>query len=307
MNSSQRLKAGKRDRGCFRRGHAGHQRSRRPGSCRAAIAAGVPVIPIPGANAALSALIASGLPTARISLSRLSAGESRRPPHAPRRSLSRRAPRDCAQTLIFYEAPHRIADTLADLESVWGPDCALSQPASSPSSTKNFCAAPSPKSARPRRPRPHPRRIRPAHRSPCQESAAPPGRGFSKPGKRSPHRVARLQSEAGIDEKEALKRLARELGQSKSELYRELQRERATAANRHFGAPSPIRHRLRRDPRPAQAVSDSPAFKNPARTAYPETPAARSQYPAVLIRTHGLVCSRSCFQVTISIISSSVP
>jgi len=39
--------------------------------------------------------------------------------------------------------------------------------------------------------------------------------------------VARLQSEAGIDEKEALKRLARELGQSKSELYRELQRQRA--------------------------------------------------------------------------------
>ena len=40
-------------------------------------------------------------------------------------------------------------------------------------------------------------------------------------------RVARLQSEAGIDEKEALKRLARELGQSKSDIYRELQRERA--------------------------------------------------------------------------------
>jgi 16S rRNA (cytidine1402-2'-O)-methyltransferase len=40
-------------------------------------------------------------------------------------------------------------------------------------------------------------------------------------------RVSQLQTEAGIDEKEALKRLARELGQSKSELYRELQRERA--------------------------------------------------------------------------------
>jgi 16S rRNA (cytidine1402-2'-O)-methyltransferase len=39
--------------------------------------------------------------------------------------------------------------------------------------------------------------------------------------------VARLQAESGVDEKEALKRLARQLGQSKSELYRELQRERA--------------------------------------------------------------------------------
>ena len=42
-------------------------------------------------------------------------------------------------------------------------------------------------------------------------------------------RLARLQAETGakMDEKEALKRLAKELGQSKSELYRELQRERA--------------------------------------------------------------------------------
>jgi 16S rRNA (cytidine1402-2'-O)-methyltransferase len=40
-------------------------------------------------------------------------------------------------------------------------------------------------------------------------------------------RVARLLSESGIDEKEALKRLARELNRSKSDLYRELQRERA--------------------------------------------------------------------------------
>ncbi len=40
-------------------------------------------------------------------------------------------------------------------------------------------------------------------------------------------RVALIQAETGVDEKDALKRLARELGRSKSELYRELQRERA--------------------------------------------------------------------------------
>ena len=39
-------------------------------------------------------------------------------------------------------------------------------------------------------------------------------------------RAGRATQGAGIEEKEALKRLARELGQSKSELYRELQRER---------------------------------------------------------------------------------
>jgi len=39
--------------------------------------------------------------------------------------------------------------------------------------------------------------------------------------------VQRLQSEHNLDEKEALKCLARESGKSKSELYRELQRQRA--------------------------------------------------------------------------------
>jgi 16S rRNA (cytidine1402-2'-O)-methyltransferase len=39
--------------------------------------------------------------------------------------------------------------------------------------------------------------------------------------------VAALRAGEGMDEKDALKRLARELGKSKSELYRELQRERA--------------------------------------------------------------------------------
>ncbi len=55
-------RAGGRIARCLRCRHAGHQRSRRLARAEA-IAAGIPVIPIPGANAALSALIASGLPT----------------------------------------------------------------------------------------------------------------------------------------------------------------------------------------------------------------------------------------------------
>ncbi len=51
-------------------------------------------------------------------------------------------------------------------------------------------------------------------------------------------RVARMTAESGVDEKEALKRLARELGRSKSELYRELQRERARKALKRFATPT---------------------------------------------------------------------
>jgi len=67
----------------------------------------------------------------------------------------------------------------------------------------------------------------------------PPAQSGSRPGtapansapERIADRIARIQAECGpeahIDEKDALKRLARELGRSKSELYRELQRERS--------------------------------------------------------------------------------
>src|SRR5208337_4975518 len=87
-----------------------------------AIAAGVAVIPIPGANAALSALVASGPTVAEfhfIGFLPEKAGARR----SRLEALSAEAAQsEAARTLIFYEAPHRILETLADLESVWGPD-----------------------------------------------------------------------------------------------------------------------------------------------------------------------------------------
>src|SRR5580692_4330017 len=83
-----------------------------------AIAAGVAVIPIPGANAALSALIASGLPTAEF----LFLGFLPEKAGARRTRIEQLAaePRESPRTLLFYEAPHRIVGTLADIEAVWG-------------------------------------------------------------------------------------------------------------------------------------------------------------------------------------------
>ena len=74
--------------------------------------AGLAVTPIPGACAALTGLSASGLPT----------GEGFRfcgfppPKKTQRLDLFRGMARETA-TLIFYEAPHRILDTLEDLEA----------------------------------------------------------------------------------------------------------------------------------------------------------------------------------------------
>src|SRR5579863_10262225 len=84
----------------------------------AAIEAGVAVIPIPGANAALSALVASGLPAEEFAFLGFLPEKS----GARRTRLEKLAGDGAGQrTLIFYEAPHRILDTLADLEAVWGP------------------------------------------------------------------------------------------------------------------------------------------------------------------------------------------
>jgi len=81
---------------------------------RAAIQAGFPVVPIPGPVAAITALVVSGLPTdSFVFLGFL-----------PRRaSERRRALQEVLaekRTLVLYEAPHRLADCLADIEAVLG-------------------------------------------------------------------------------------------------------------------------------------------------------------------------------------------
>ncbi len=90
---------------------------------RAAIAAGLPVTAAPGANAALLALTLSGLPPQpflflgfpppRASARRQAFAGLRGAEHAGLRA-----------TLIWHEAPHRLATTLADLADVFGPRAA---------------------------------------------------------------------------------------------------------------------------------------------------------------------------------------
>lgn len=79
-----------------------------------AIRAGVPVVPLPGANAALCALIASGLDTTRFSF----IGFLPRTREKRRACLKEAAAR--RETLLFYEAPHRLADTLDALLAALG-------------------------------------------------------------------------------------------------------------------------------------------------------------------------------------------
>lgn len=81
---------------------------------RDATEAGYSVIPVPGANAALTALIASGLPTDRFVFCGFMGRENKE-----RREELERLKR-YPETLIFYEAPHRIEKTLGAIRESLG-------------------------------------------------------------------------------------------------------------------------------------------------------------------------------------------
>lgn len=76
--------------------------------------AGIRVVPVPGPNAAVSALSAAGLPTDRFVF------EGFLPASGAARRKRLRELRDEPRTLVFYEAPHRIDATLADMAEIMG-------------------------------------------------------------------------------------------------------------------------------------------------------------------------------------------
>lgn len=76
--------------------------------------AGIQIVPIPGACAAITALCASGIASDRFCF------EGFLPAKSKGRCDKLRELADESRTLIFYESTHRILDTLADMQTVWG-------------------------------------------------------------------------------------------------------------------------------------------------------------------------------------------
>ena len=81
---------------------------------RAAADAGVPVVPVPGASAVLAALVASGLPAEPVTFFGFP------PARGAERRRAFEAMRDLPHTLVLFEAPHRLRETLDDLLAVLG-------------------------------------------------------------------------------------------------------------------------------------------------------------------------------------------
>jgi len=81
---------------------------------RAAVEADLPVIAIPGPSALLTALVISGLPTDAFTFTGFL------PSKKGRRRTSLKNLAGLPHTLVFYESPHRLAATLADMAEVFG-------------------------------------------------------------------------------------------------------------------------------------------------------------------------------------------
>jgi 16S rRNA (cytidine1402-2'-O)-methyltransferase len=186
---------------------------------RLATGVGARVVPLPGATAFVAALVASGLPTDEFFFGGF----------LPARSTQRRARlqqvRALPSTLIFYEAPHRIAATLSDAREILGEREAVV----ARELTKlheEIVRAPLSELA-----------LRFAAEGSARgemvlliDRAAIGGEAVESVGAQDiSARVAAFEDE-GLDQRAALKRAARELGLSRDEAYRRLVAERARAS-----------------------------------------------------------------------------
>jgi len=80
---------------------------------QACVDADIPVVPIPGAAAFIAALVASGLPTNRFVFEGFLPLKKGRKTRLEFLALEER-------TIVFYESPHRIINTVRDLDKYWG-------------------------------------------------------------------------------------------------------------------------------------------------------------------------------------------
>jgi 16S rRNA (cytidine1402-2'-O)-methyltransferase len=175
----------------------------------------IPVVPIPGASAFLSALVASGLPTDSFRFSGFLPAK-----HSQRRRLLDDV-KNSPRTQVFYEAPHRIEETLADVVELLGGSRHVVIAREVTKLHEEFLRGRADEvleHVRTHTPKGEITLLigKPEEAQEQQEAEVTPVtvRG----------RVDELMSAEQLDEKAALKRVARELGISKSEAYRELQR-----------------------------------------------------------------------------------
>lgn len=173
----------------------------------------IPVIPIPGASAFLASLVASGLPTDSFRFSAFLPSKS-----GERRSALE-AIREMPRTQIFYEAPHRIIETLEEVVDVLGSERHVVVAREVTKLHEEFLRGTAEQVLLELKSRGEVKgeiTLLIAKPEPNHQQTVKP--------KNLRVRLQEIMDADTVDEKVALKRLAKEMGVSKSEVYRELQR-----------------------------------------------------------------------------------
>jgi 16S rRNA (cytidine1402-2'-O)-methyltransferase len=188
-----------------------------------AIRHGLPVVPVPGASAILAALVASGLPTDSFQFGGFL------PAKRGERRAGLEAVKNSPRTQVFYEAPHRIVETLEDVVEILGQSRQVVIAREVTKLHEEFLRGRAGEVLEGLKAREAVKGEITLLIGKGEEgdvgTAAPStssGQALVRPSVRQ--RVQQIMAEEKVDEKAALKRVARERGVSKSEAYREWQR-----------------------------------------------------------------------------------
>ncbi len=173
------------------------------------------VVPIPGASAFLSALVAGGLPTDSFHFGGFL------PAKAGARRTVLDAIRSSQRTEVFYEAPHRIVECIRDVVDVLGPERHVVIAREVTKLHEEFLRGRAEDVLAQLEKRGEIRGEITLLIGKADEQAS-----TAAPRKNISQRVQELVRDEKLDEKAALKQAAKEFGLSKSEAYRELQRSK---------------------------------------------------------------------------------
>jgi 16S rRNA (cytidine1402-2'-O)-methyltransferase len=175
----------------------------------------VPVVPVPGATAFLAALVASGLPTDSFRFSGFL------PPKRGKRREVLENIMGSPRTQVFYEAPHRLLETMEDIVQVLGLNRQVVIAREVTKLHEEFLRGRAGELLERLRERGE---IKGEITLLIGKSEDSIQSAAAKVGVRS--RLKQIMTDEQVDEKVALKKVAKELGVSKSEAYRELQRSK---------------------------------------------------------------------------------
>jgi 16S rRNA (cytidine1402-2'-O)-methyltransferase len=175
----------------------------------------IPVIPIPGASAFLAALVASGLPTDSFRFSGFL------PPKGSQRRQMLESIKASPRTQVFYEAPHRVKEAVEDVVEILGGERHVVVAREVTKIHEEFLRGRASEILETLNARGDIKGEITLLIGKAEETERKPVAGVSVR-----QRLQQVMAEEKLDEKAALKRIAKEMGVSKSEAYRELQRSR---------------------------------------------------------------------------------